>query len=57
MSIHQIRSDFHQLIDDVENESLLAKFYELLHQVGGRQSSEDFWDQFTDEQKKELEEV
>lgn len=48
-----IRKSLHQLIDEIDNDQLLMKFYDLLlkskvHKEG------DLWNQLSDEQRKEL---
>ncbi|MDI6804618.1 MAG: hypothetical protein QME58_12370 [Bacteroidota bacterium] len=55
MSINEIKSNFHSLIDEIENEKALSQVYELLKSFLLQKKGVDFWDLFTDEQKKELE--
>ena len=48
-----IRDSFHQLIDEIDNENLLMKFYDLL--VKSKDGKEgEIWNQLSDEQKNEL---
>jgi len=48
-----IRKNLHQLIDEIDNDRLLMKFYDLL--LKSRvQKEDDLWSQLSDEQRKEL---
>lgn len=55
MSINEIKSNFHSLIDEIENEKVLSQVYDILRSFIIQRKGADFWDLFTDEQKKELE--
>ena len=53
MALANIKTDFHQLIDKIENEELLSSFYQLLVQrIQGKNGQ--LWESLTDEEKKEL---
>ena len=53
MKRSDIRNNFHQLIDKIDNESLLMKFYELLLKSKVQKEGE-LWNQLSDEQKNEV---
>lgn len=53
MALANIKTDFHQLIDKIENEELLAYFYQLLVQKSKSQNGQ-LWENLTDEEKREL---
>ncbi len=53
MALANIKTDFHQLIDKIENEELLAAFYQLLVQRSQEQTGQ-LWNNLTDEEKNEL---
>lgn len=53
MAIATIKTDFHQLIDRIENEELLATFYQLLVQRSQQQNGA-LWERLTEEEKNEL---
>lgn len=55
MDIREIRANVHQLVDEIENPQVLDHFYEALQSFRTKRSGVDFWDEFTDEQKKDLE--
>ena len=48
-----IRKSLHQLIDEIDNDQLLMKFYDLLLKSKVRKEG-DLWNQLSDEQRKEL---
>lgn len=48
-----IKNDFHQLIDQIEDEKILQEVYEILKNYQKKQG-EDFWDSMTEEQRQEL---
>lgn len=48
-----IGNNVHQLIDDIDNESLLRKFYELLLK-SKVQNEGELWSQLSEEQKSEV---
>jgi hypothetical protein len=53
MKHSDIRTSFHQLIDEIENDRLLMKFYDLL--VKSKVQMEgDLWNQLSDEQRNEV---
>lgn len=53
MALENIKIDFHQLIDKIEDEELLSTFYQLLFQ---KSKSKDghLWENLTNEEKSEL---
>ena len=53
MNTIELKNDFHNLIDEIENENLLIKFYELIQK---KVSSKDgqLWNQLTVEEQEEL---
>ena len=53
MALANIKTDFHQLIDKIENEELLSSFYQLLVQRSQGKNGQ-LWESLTDEEKKEL---
>ena len=53
MKQSDIKSNFHQIIDEIDNERLLMKFYDLL--IKSRVQKEgELWDQLSEEQKNEV---
>ncbi|MFO7935522.1 MAG: hypothetical protein R6U78_15775 [Bacteroidales bacterium] len=53
MKQSDIKNSFHQLIDEIDNEPLLMKFYDLL--IKSRVQKEgELWNQLSNEQKNEL---
>lgn len=53
MKSSNIKSDFHSLIDEMENEHLLMKFYDLM--IKSRiQKEGELWEQLSDDQKAQL---
>ncbi len=53
MKQSDIKINFHHLIDEIDNEPLLMKFYDLL--IKSRVQKEDeLWDQLSEDQKNEL---
>ena len=48
-----IGQSLHQLIDEIDNDRLLMKFYDLLFK-SKVQKEGDLWNQLSDEQRKEL---
>ena len=57
MKTESLKLNFHQLIDKIENIKILETFYILLKEFNNRKVKIDFWDNFTDEQRIELEEA
>ncbi len=55
MDIQQLRANVHQLVDEIDSPQILDLFYEALQSFRTKPSTSDFWDEFTDEQKLELE--
>jgi len=53
MNTIEIKSNFHRLIDKIENDSILTKFYEILEQVSGTKDGQ-LWDRLNEEEKEEL---
>jgi len=53
MKQSDIRTSFHKLIDEIDNERLLMKFYDLLIKSSDQKEGE-LWDQLSDEQKNEV---
>lgn len=53
MKQSNIRTSFHKLIDDIENEELLMKFYDLLIKSSDQKEGE-LWSQLSDEQKNQI---
>lgn len=55
MTIKQIKTNFHHLIDEIDNEKILKNFYEVMNGFSPKNKTVDFWDTLTQEQKRELE--
>jgi len=53
MKQSDIKSNFHQLIDEIDNERLLMKFYDLLIKSKIQKEGE-LWNQLSEEQKNEV---
>ena len=53
MALENIKADFHQLIEKIENEELLTSFYELLFQRSQAQAGQ-LWERLTEGEKTEL---
>jgi hypothetical protein len=53
MALANIKSDFHQLIDRIENEELLTSFYHLLSQRSQDQNGL-LWTSLTEEEQNEV---
>jgi hypothetical protein len=53
MKQSDIKSNFHQLIDEIDNERLLMKFYDLLIKSKVQKEGE-LWNQLSEEQKNEV---
>ena len=53
MKHSDIRTNFHQLIDEIDNDRLLMKFYDLLLK-SNVQKEGDLWNQLSDEQRNEV---
>jgi len=48
-----IRTSFHKLIDEIDNDHLLMKFYDLLNKSSDQKEGE-LWNRLSKEQKNEL---
>ena len=53
MKQSDIKTNFHHLIDEIDNEPLLMKFYDLLI-MSRVQKEGELWNQLSKEQKNEL---
>ena len=53
MKQSDIRTNLHQLIDEIENDQFLIKLYDLLSKSKDQNEGE-LWNQLSDEQRKEL---
>ena len=53
MDLTELRAEFHQLIDKIDNEQLLMRFYDLLIK-SSIQKEGDLWNKLTAQQKKDL---
>ena len=49
----EIKTNFHHLIDEIDNEPLLMKFYDLLLKSRVQEEGE-LWNQLSEDQKNEL---
>ncbi|MEO8512206.1 MAG: hypothetical protein ABI543_01470 [Ignavibacteria bacterium] len=56
MSTTEIKKVCHLLLDQIEDKKILEEFLEILKDKRDHSSS-DFWNDLTDEQKKDLEEA
>lgn len=56
MSSLELRSNFHSLIDKIDNEQLLQKFYEVLLNANNSNSG-NLWSSLSDLEQKELLEI
>jgi hypothetical protein len=56
MNSLQLRSDFHSLIDNFQNEHVLSKFYELLNKINQAKDGE-LWARLAQEEQEELLEI
>lgn len=54
MQKSEIKTSFHNLIDEFKNEKLLESIYEFMVNLKEKENDEDWWDLLTDEQKTEL---
>ena len=50
MKQSDIKNNFHHLIDEIDNDGLLMRFYELMKKSKGQKDG-DLWNQLSDEQK------
>lgn len=53
MSTSELRSNLHQLIDNISDQSILEAVYTLLS--GNRTETSDWWDELSEDQKKSIE--
>ena len=53
MNTIELKNDFHNLIDEIENENLLIKFYELIQKKVSSKNGQ-LWNQLTVEEQDEL---
>lgn len=57
MKTENLKLNLHQLIDEIENIKILETFYILLKEFNNRKMKIDFWDNFTNGQRIELQEA
>jgi len=57
MSTLEIKGELHGIIANLNDEKKLMKCYEYINSLISKNSNEDFWDDFTDEQIKEFDEA
>lgn len=53
METEQIKSNFHRLIDKIDNERILTKFYELMLK-SNQSTNGSLWSRLTEEEQEEL---
>lgn len=53
MNTVELKSNFHKLIDNITNESVLLKFYDLLLKTKGAKDQQ-LWSRLTAEEQEEL---
>jgi hypothetical protein len=53
MKTEQIKSNFHRLIDKIDNERILTKFYELMLK-SNQSTNGSLWNLLTEEEQEEL---
>ncbi len=56
MTSIQLKSNFHKLIEDISNQKLLEKFYEIMT-IANSTNEGKFWDSLSEEQKAEIIEI
>ncbi|OFY91163.1 MAG: hypothetical protein A3K10_14250 [Bacteroidetes bacterium RIFCSPLOWO2_12_FULL_31_6] len=56
MDIVQLKTQFHHLIDDIQDQKLLNEFYKILTSYKSNKQSYDIIDELTDVQKNRLSE-
>jgi len=49
----KIKDDFHHLIDSIEDEQLLQRYYELIQKINDNQNGQ-LWNDLSEEAKEEL---
>ena len=53
MNTVEIRKNFHMLIDRIDNDTILSRFYEILEKASVVKDG-SLWDRLTNEEKQEL---
>ena len=53
MNTIEIKNNFHKLIDKINNDKVLAKFYEILEKVSNAKEGQ-LWNSLTKDEKQEL---
>jgi hypothetical protein len=53
MSNIEIKNSFHKLIDNIDNELILSKFYNIMEKASESEEGQ-LWERLSDEEKKEL---
>lgn len=53
METEQIKSNFHRLIDKIDNDRILTKFYELMLK-SNQSTNGSLWSRLTEEEQEEL---
>ncbi|MEO5570554.1 MAG: hypothetical protein ABIT08_07745 [Bacteroidia bacterium] len=56
MSETNIKIMMHEMIDMIEDNTVLNAVYNFLSKVTGKKRTKDFWDTLSDSEKKEIEE-
>jgi len=56
MTTIEIKSNFHKLIDNIENENILTKFYEIMLNAKAMKE-ESLWTSLTQKEQEELLEI
>ncbi|MBK9404095.1 MAG: hypothetical protein IPN57_06140 [Ignavibacteria bacterium] len=54
MEKDKIKSEFHKLIDSIEDEKLLENFYDVISAYGNQNKDTDIIDELTEKQKARL---
>jgi hypothetical protein len=53
MSSTEIKNSFHKLIDDIDNDIILSKFYNIMEKASESKDGQ-LWERLSEEDKKEL---
>ena len=53
MNTVEIKNNFHKLIDRIDNDTVLSRFYEILEKASSVKDG-SLWDRLTSEEKQEL---
>jgi len=53
MNTIEIKNNFHKLIDRIDNDNILSKFYSILEQASTLKDGQ-LWNKLTEEEKQEL---